>query len=83
MKENELTGRVPTDFGRMASLTQLTLHASRLAGPIPTELCLWKLLHDIALEPPAPAGLPRLPALSLLSIFAAATPTYNIVELKK
>ncbi|KAI8830857.1 hypothetical protein BJ741DRAFT_328529 [Chytriomyces cf. hyalinus JEL632] len=39
-RTNQLTGTIPTEFGRLASLGYLSITANRLMGRIPTELGL-------------------------------------------
>jgi hypothetical protein len=39
LKNNELSGTVPSELGRLSSLSTLTIHDNNLRGQVPSEVC--------------------------------------------
>ena len=71
--ENELTGPIPTELGRLANLTELNLFRNELTGSIPPELgnltnLMWLDLRQNELTGPIPPELSNLANLTDLSL---------------
>ena len=73
--ENQLSGPIPAELGRLSNLESLVLYSNQLSGPIPSELGrlsdledLW--LHSNQLSGPIPADLVRLSNLESLVLYS-------------
>ncbi len=74
LRDNSLTGDIPSSFGDMTNLTYLYLHSNELDGAIPSELggmsslrYLW--LHSNELTGSLPSGLGNLDNLRDLNLY--------------
>jgi Leucine-rich repeat (LRR) protein len=72
LQSNDLTGRLPTEFGTMSSLEQLYLNDNNLLGSIPRELGQISMLqylhlHNNALTGTLPTELETLSSLISLT----------------
>ena len=73
LPNNHIRGRIPTEFGRLAELTNLNLKGNRLGWDIPAELALLLKLRRLnlrgnMLQGEIPPELGRLGSLTMLSL---------------
>ena len=74
LRNNALTGSIPTELGQLTKLTFLNLHNSALTGTLPVNLSKLSNLEELYLRlnhltGPIPTAYKDLTALSIIRIF--------------
>ena len=73
LRDNDMTGSIPTELGQLTGLDTLWLHNNRLTAAIPSELGLFTMLFGLHLSGndfsgPIPTELAQLTLLEMLTL---------------